>query len=90
MNCVHLWTRPLRAMAVAMLMAASAAPFAADEPLHSGNQYRAGPTVRIVEPVAGDLLAAGGHIVVERSVARDAAIAGGDVTVRWRSPAAAA
>ena len=62
--------------------AAASAPEPAMTATHADNEYRAGGTVRIVEPIAGDLLAAGGRIVVERPVGRDAALAGGDVSIQ--------
>lgn len=77
-------TRRVRDLAAVMLMAAAAAaPCSADEPDRSGrNQVRAGASVRIVDAVAGDLLAAGGRVAVERDVGSDVALIGGDVVVQ--------
>jgi cytoskeletal protein CcmA (bactofilin family) len=48
----------------------------------SGNMYVSGREVSVITPVSGDLLAAGGRVLVERDVGGDAAIAGGSVDVR--------
>lgn len=48
----------------------------------SGNVYTAGPDLRILTAIPGDLLAAGGRVSVERKVGADAALAAGTVDVR--------
>jgi hypothetical protein len=73
-------TRLLACSALACIL--GAAPPASAAPATTGNTYEAGGTVRIVEPVLGDLLAAGGRVAVEQPVARDAALAGGDVAIQ--------
>lgn len=67
---------PLLLSAVFMMPPATAETSAA------GNTYLAGGDLRILTPVAADLVAAGGRISVERDVGADAAIAGGAVDIR--------
>ena len=45
------------------------------------DRFVAGRSIRIVQPVAGDLIAAGGKVDVDAAVNGDAVIAGGDVRV---------
>ena len=58
---------------------AAAAPATAQE---SRNVYLAGSTVRLAEPVDGDLVAAGGRVIADKPVKGDATLFGGSVDVR--------
>ena len=66
----------------AVLMIAAVHAIASAETSGSGNTYLAGGDLKIVNPVAGDLLVAGRRISVEREVGADAAIAGSTVDIR--------
>lgn len=49
---------------------------------YSRNVYLAGATVRLAEPVEGDLIAVGGRVIADKPVKGDAGLAGGSVDVR--------
>lgn len=70
----------LLCLSVLGMAPASAAP--ALETGASGNIYLAGGDLKVVMPVAADLVAAGGRVSIERAVGADAAVAGGAVDIR--------
>ena len=45
------------------------------------DHFVAGGSIRVVQPVAGDLIAAGGKVDVDAAVSGDAVVAGGDVRI---------
>jgi len=47
-----------------------------------GNTYLAGGDLKVVMPIAADLMAAGGRVSVERDIGADATVAGGSVDIR--------
>ncbi|GAB3542966.1 hypothetical protein GCM10027343_15840 [Noviherbaspirillum agri] len=69
-------------VACLFLFASMASAEQAGETTAGGNTYLAGSDLRIVVPVAADLMAAGGRVSVERDIGADATVAGGSVDIR--------
>ncbi|HEY0848089.1 MAG TPA: polymer-forming cytoskeletal protein [Noviherbaspirillum sp.] len=65
-----------------LCIAVLSAAYAHAETSAAGNTYLAAREVRVVEPVRGDLIAAGGRVSVEQEVGADAAVSGGTVVIR--------
>lgn len=77
--------RPLICTVLLCLSVLGMAPVSAAPALETGaggNIYLAGGDLKVVNPVAADLVAAGGRVSVERAVGADAAVAGGAVDIR--------
>lgn len=65
-----------------LVMIAALQATASAETSDAGNTYLAEGDLKIVRPVTGDLMAAGGRVSVEGEIGADAAIAGGTVDIR--------